>query len=376
MSAGSDCQRKLEIRLKEEIEAASKVEKPQNTSSDIRREDIARVLSLWTNVPAETLETTERQKYLNLDKTLKGQIIGQDEAIKQISLAIKRSKTGISDPNRPIGSFVFLGPTGVGKTELAKVLAQELFGSRDAIVKIDMSEFMERHNVSRLIGAPPGYVGFEDAGKLTEKIRQKPYSIVLFDEIEKAHPEVFNILLQILEDGELTDAKGRRINFKNTIVIMTSNIGVDRLNQQAQIGFTATASQKRSHTQEYNRMKEDILKELKNNFRPELLNRLDKIIVFNPLHKKEIQEIAELQLNKFSERLLKEGISVKLQSGVAKFIAEKGYDPNFGARPIRRAISDLIEDPLSEEILSGKFKRGDKISLNLKNSKISFDKSK
>jgi len=369
--------RNLEVRLKDEIEVKKKNQKTpleKGHANEIIREDIAKVLALWTNVPVESLKTDEKEKYLNLEKSLKKSIIGQDEAIRQISSAIKRSKTGIADPNRPIGSFIFLGPTGVGKTELARVLAQELFGSRDAMIKIDMSEFMERHNVSRLIGAPPGYVGFEDAGKLTEKIRQKPYSIILFDEIEKAHPEIFNILLQILEDGELTDAKGRKVNFKNTIVVMTSNIGVSRLNQQAQIGFTATGSNQRNASREYESLKSDILKELKENFRPELLNRIDKIVVFNPLNKKEIKEIARLELEKLATRILKEGIELKITDELVIHIAQKGYDANFGARPLRRVISDLIEDPLSDEILSGKFHRGNKIAIKIKKSKLSFDK--
>lgn len=370
--------RNMELRLKEEIEVLKKNQKvvPENKKDEIGREEIARVLSLWTNVPVESLETSEKEKYLFLEKTLKKSIIGQDEAISQISSAIKRSKTGISDPNRPIGSFIFLGPTGVGKTELAKVLAQELFGSRESIIKIDMSEFMERHNVSRLIGAPPGYVGFEDAGRLTEKIRQKPYSIVLFDEIEKAHPEVFNILLQILEDGELTDAKGRRVNFKNTIVIMTSNIGINRLNQQAQIGFSKKRSEQKTLLKDYDNLKNTIIKELKESFRPELLNRIDKIIVFNPLSNSEIESIAKLQLDKLNDRIKKEGIEIKFSDELVKYIAKYGYDPIYGARPLRRVISDLIEDPLSTQILSGKFKKKDRISLKLKDKKITFDKTK
>lgn len=370
--------RNLELRLKEEIENLKQNQKsaPENKKNEINREEITKVLSLWTNVPVESLETSEKEKYLSLEKTIKKTIIGQDDAISQISSAIRRSKTGISDPNRPIGSFIFLGPTGVGKTELAKVLAQELFGSRESIIKIDMSEFMERHNVSRLIGAPPGYVGFEDAGKLTEKIRQKPYSIVLFDEIEKAHPEIFNILLQILEDGELTDAKGRKVNFKNTIIIMTSNIGINRLNQQAQIGFSAKGSEQKNLLKEYNSLKNTIIKELKENFRPELLNRIDKIIVFNALNNKEIENIAKIQLDKLNDRLNKEGIEIKFSEEIIKFIAKHGFDPNFGARPLRRAISELIENPLSDQILQGNFVKKDKINLKLKNHKIFFDKTK
>ncbi len=366
--------RNLEIRLKNEIDLAKKAKVTENISSKISREDIARVLSLWTNVPVETLKSQEKEKYLRLGTSLKNYIIGQDEAISEISRAIKRTKTGIADPNRPIGSFIFLGPTGVGKTELARVLAKQLFGSREQVIKIDMSEFMERHNVSRLIGAPPGYVGYEEAGRLTEQVRQKPYSIILFDEIEKAHPEVFNILLQILEDGELTDAKGRKVNFRNTIVIMTSNIGVERLNQQAEIGFSAQGSAKHSVLSQYKKMKEDITGELKEHFRPELLNRIDKIIVFKPLGKSEIYTIANLQLKYLTERLSLEGFRLEFHKEVAKLISQKGFDPHFGARPIRRTISDLIEDPLSEEILSGKFTSGDKIKIIVSDGKIDFKK--
>jgi len=364
--------RNLEMRLKEEIEVAKKIQKPTAQSNQIGREDIARVLSLWTNVPVETLKAQEKARYLNLDANLKKQIIGQNEAIKEIASAIRRSKTGVADPNRPIGSFIFMGPTGVGKTELARALAEVLFGAREAIIKIDMSEFMERHNVSRLVGAPPGYVGYEEAGRLTEQIRQKPYSIILFDEIEKAHPEVFNVLLQILEDGELTDAKGRKVNFRNTIIIMTSNIGVRKLNEQAEIGFSVSGKSKRTILEQYNKMKNEIIKELKEEFRPELLNRLDKIIVFKPLGKKEILEITRLQLGDLTERLSKEGFKVQIDPAVNQLIAQKGFDPHYGARPIRRTIADLIETPLSQEILAGKFKGGAVVRIVLLKGKITF----
>jgi len=356
--------RDLELRISQEIESARKTHPPK--IEEIEAPDIARVLSLWVNVPVENLAKSEQQRLLHLDKLLKKYIIGQDEAIKKVTQAIRRRRIGISDPNRPIGSFIFMGPTGVGKTELARVLAQEKFGSREAIIKIDMSEFMERHNVSRLVGAPPGYVGFDEAGKLTEQVRRKPYSIVLFDEIEKAHPEVFNILLQILEDGELTDAKGKKVNFRNTIIIMTSNLGVQQLNQQAAIGFSATGSQKRKLEENYQKMKNEILQSLKDEFRPELLNRIDNIVIFRPLNKKDLLKIIDMNLAKLSERLAGLGFKVHFESKVRDLILKEGFDPNFGARPIRRAISELIEDPLSQEILSGKVKKNEKVAVRVK----------
>jgi len=363
-----------EIRLKEEIDTLNSLRQINHNNEMVGRDEIARVLSLWTGVPVQSLKTEEKEKYLNLSERIKTDLIGQDEAVESVAAAIKRSKTGISEPNRPIGSFIFLGPTGVGKTELARLLAKDLFGSRDAIIKIDMSEFMQQHNVSRLLGAPPGYVGYEDAGKLTEAVRRKPYSIVLFDEIEKAHPDIFNVLLQILEDGEITDAKGRKVNFRNTIVIMTSNIGINQMNRHASIGFAVAGEEKKSFMEKFAEIRESIIGQLKNEFRPELINRIDKIIVFKPLDKKEIEDITALQLKRLAQRLQKEGISLKFDHSVKTLISIKGYDPNYGARPIRRAISDLVEDPLSEQILNGNFKRGDEVRITTQKGKINFIK--
>ena len=362
----------LEMGLANQLKNLKAEEQGRRVREQITAADIARVVSVWTNVPVEALQKEEKRKYLNLSKNLKKSVIGQDEPIRQISQAIRRSKTGIGDPNRPIGSFVFLGPTGVGKTELARVLAAELFGSREAIIKIDMSEFLERHTVSRLVGAPPGYVGYEDAGRLTEEVRRRPYSIILFDEIEKAHPEVFNILLQIFEDGELTDAKGKKVNFRNTIIILTSNIGSSELTQQAAIGFQAKGQGVKKAEEEYQKMRNDVLRRFKQEFRPELINRLDKIVVFRALNKADLGKIVDLNLDQLRNRLQPQGFDLRFEPAVRKLIMEKGYDPQFGARPIRRAISDLIEDPLSEEILAGKINRGDIVLVKSSKDKITF----
>ncbi len=362
--------RVLELRLISEIEKL-KTKLPKRTvARAITREDIAQVVSMWTGIPVNTLTKTDKIRLTNLDKTLKEHIVGQDEAINIISSAVKRTSAGVADPNRPLGSFIFLGPTGVGKTELAKVLAREVYGREDALIKIDMSEFMEKHNVSRLVGAPPGYVGYDDSGKLTEAIRRQPYSVVLLDEIEKAHPDVFNMLLQIMEDGYLTDAKGRKVNFRNTIIIMTSNIGMTELNRVSEIGFKVSAVE--DIEKRYEKIKNQIMDKIKDHFRPEFLNRLDKVIVFKPLGRNEIKEIVDRQLKLLTNRLAKEGIEIQVENATKELIAEKGFDPQFGARPIRRVITELIEDPLSDLILKGKIsittpirvlRKGEKLAL-------------
>ncbi|TSC96467.1 MAG: ATP-dependent Clp protease ATP-binding subunit ClpC [Candidatus Berkelbacteria bacterium Licking1014_2] len=320
-------------------------------------EAISKIVSQWTKIPLENLRAEEKQRLKNLPQRLKLSIISQNEAVDEAAAAIQRAKAGISDSRRPLGSFIFLGPTGVGKTELAKTLAKEVFGSEEAMIKIDMSEFMERHNISRLVGAPPGYVGYEESGKLTEIIRQRPYSLILLDEIEKAHPEVFNLLLQILEDGYLTDAKGRRVNFRNTIIIMTSNLGMAELTRQAAIGFqTDGQNPKTTAKKQYEEMKERVLAELKQNFRPEFINRLDKIIVFQPLDEEAIKKITQLQLDRLIERLAGEGIKLSFNQSVINHIAQNSFEPQYGARPIRRTITDLIENPIAELILANKNK--------------------
>jgi ATP-dependent Clp protease ATP-binding subunit ClpC len=328
---------------------------------------------MWTGVPVTALSKTDRIRLTDLEGSLKRHIIGQDEAIKSIAQAVRRSSAGVADPNRPLGSFIFLGPTGVGKTELAKVLAREVYGREEALVKIDMSEFMERHNVSRLVGAPPGYVGYEDAGKLTETVRRQPYSVILLDEIEKAHPDVFNMLLQIMEDGYLTDAKGRRVNFRNTIIIMTSNIGMSELNRQAAIGFKR-GSDEFNLDERYQEIKSQIMDRLKEHFRPEFLNRLDKVVVFKPLAKPEVEKIVALQLAQLAKRLETEEIQLQIADSAKEFLAERGFDPQFGARHIRRAITELIEDPLSELLLGGKLSKKSPIRILKKGNKLALVK--
>ncbi|MEX1051832.1 MAG: ATP-dependent Clp protease ATP-binding subunit [Patescibacteria group bacterium] len=364
--------RVLEFKLIDEIDKLKAKLPRRSKSRVITREDIAKIVSMWTGVPTQSLAKSDRIRLSNLDKSLQQFIVGQQEAIESISSAIKRSSAGVSDPNRPLGSFIFLGPTGVGKTELAKVLAREVYGREEALVKIDMSEFMEKHNVSRLVGAPPGYVGYEDAGKLTETIRRQPYSVVLLDEVEKAHPDVFNMLLQIMEDGYITDAKGRRINFRNTILIMTSNIGMAELNRQAAIGFkTKDALDSDSR---YQMIKDRINDELKQHFRPEFINRLDKVIVFKPLGKDDVKEIVRRQIQLLSDRLLPEGIEIQVAPEAVSFLAEKGFDPEFGARPVRRVITEYIEDPLSELLLTGRLSKSAPIRVLRKGAKLALIK--
>jgi len=369
--------RSRELKLKDELTLLNqKIKPPKNRASTIiDEESIAKIVSMWSGIPLSNLIDVERKKLLDLDREITKKVLGQDEAVGIITQAIKRSRTGISNPNRPIGTFMFLGPTGVGKTELAKVLSSKVFGTEENLIKLDMSEFMERHTVSRLVGAPPGYVGYEEAGKLTELVRRKPYSLILFDEIEKAHPEVFNILLQIMEDGYLTDAKGKRVNFKNTIIILTSNIGVKELTREAAIGFKANSStHKDQSVKKYELMKEKVLSELKEKFRPEFLNRLDNIIVFKPLDSLSISKIVKLQINELIARVEKQKIILNVSADVINFIAKKGYIPEFGARPIKRAISDYIENPLAEKMLSREIKQGDRVKIVLVKNKIIFKK--
>lgn len=362
--------RAAELRLQKKIEAAQKesTDDNKNTWPKVTAEEIAKVVSLWTNIPVGELASEEIKNLTDLESALKRQIIGQDEAVSAVAAAIRRSRVQIGNPNRPMGSFMFLGPTGVGKTELAKVLAEAVFQDKEALIRIDMSEFMEKHNISRLVGAPAGYVGYEEGGKLTEAIRRKPYAVVLLDEVEKAHPDVMNILLQILEDGFLTDAKGRKVSFRNTVVIMTSNVGTSLLNRQAAIGFredNAATSQG-----DYERLRDQVLDELKKTFRPELLNRIDKVVVFHPLSRQDIRRIVDLQVSQLVERLKKQRIALTVSDAARDLIALQGFEPESGARPVRRVIQNVIEDQLAEAIISGEFAKGAKVQADKRGSKI------
>jgi ATP-dependent Clp protease ATP-binding subunit ClpC len=336
----------------------------------VTSEDVAEVTSMWTGIPVTRLATEELEKLLQMESVLHDKVIGQDEAVEQVSKAVRRARAGFKDPKRPIGNFLFLGPTGVGKTYLVRALSEFMFGTEDSVVRLDMSEFMERHAVSRLVGAPPGYVGYEDGGQLTEIVRRKSYSVILLDEIEKAHPDVFNILLQIFDDGHLTDAKGRKVDFRNTIIVMTSNIGSDLIRQERFMGFSLKSEDGNTVAQKYARMKDKVMDEVKTFFRPEFLNRLDGSVVFHPLSKEHIINIVELMLAEVSQQLLNKGISIEFSSSAKELLADKGFDPIFGARPLRREIQDRIEDKLADQFLSGNFGPGDTIKADVKDDDI------
>ncbi len=336
----------------------------------VTEEDISQVVSMWTGIPLTRIAGEESERLLQMEGVLHERIIGQEEAITTVSRAVRRARTGMKDPRRPVGSFIFLGPTGVGKTELAKGLAEFMFGSEDALIKIDMSEFMERHAVARLVGAPPGYVGYEEGGQLTEAVRRKSYSVILLDEIEKAHPEAFNMLLQILEDGSLTDAKGRKVNFRNTIIIMTSNVGAEFIGRDSSLGFSMRGDQAQAQEREYNVMKDKVLGELKQYFRPEFLNRIDATIVFHSLTPEQIRRITDLQIDRVRQQLAEQQISIRLTDEAMDVIARKGYDHAFGARPLRRLIQNVIEDPLAEGVLDGRFQAGSSVVVDARDDEI------
>ncbi|ASK61679.1 ATP-dependent Clp protease ATP-binding subunit ClpC [Virgibacillus phasianinus] len=356
--------RDSEQKLREELEKTKNQwkEKQGQEDSEVTVEDIASVVSIWTGVPVSKLTKDESERLLNMEDTLHSRVIGQEEAVKAISKAVRRARAGLKDPKRPIGSFIFLGPTGVGKTELARALAESMFGDEDAMIRIDMSEYMEKHSTSRLVGSPPGYVGYEEGGQLTEKVRRKPYSVVLLDEVEKAHPDVFNILLQVLEDGRLTDSKGRLVDFRNTVLIMTSNVGASELKRNNHVGFNLE-----EEGRDYKDMKAKITEEMKKAFRPEFLNRIDEIIVFHSLEKKHMKDIVSLMLQQLQRRLKQNDIDFTLTDKAVEKIANDGFDPEYGARPLRRSIQKNIEDLLSEELLKETISKGEIVKIGLNN---------
>ncbi len=342
----------------------------RDTSPVVSADDIAEVVSMWTGVPVMQLAQEELAKLLSMEDELRKYIIGQEESIEAISKAVRRARSGLKDPRRPIGSFIFLGPTGVGKTELTKAMARFMFGSEDALIQLDMSEFMERHSVSRLVGAPPGYVGYEEAGQLTEALRRRPYSIVVFDEIEKAHPEAHNMLLQIMEEGQLSDARGRKVDFRNAIIIMTSNVGADMIKRQTSIGFSLKQDEDIEERQAYDEMRKKLLDALKRVFRPEFINRLDSVIVFRSLSRSDIKQIVQLELNKVADRLVDHDIKLTATPEAVDMLAEMGYDPEMGARPLRRVIQQKVEDKLSDALLGGDFQAGDTILVDVEEEEI------
>ncbi|HEV3474034.1 MAG TPA: ATP-dependent Clp protease ATP-binding subunit, partial [Actinomycetota bacterium] len=337
--------------------------------SQVDEEEIAEVLSAWTGIPVFKLTEEETQKLLRMEDELHKRIVNQEEAVTAVSKSIRRTRAGLKDPKRPSGSFIFLGPSGVGKTELSKALAEFLFGDEDALVQLDMSEYMEKHTVSRLIGSPPGYVGYEEGGQLTEAVRRKPFSVVLFDEIEKAHPDVFNTLLQILEDGHLTDAQGHTVDFKNTVIIMTSNLGTRDIQKGSQIGFSASAGAEVT----YEKMKDKVMDELKRSFRPEFLNRIDEVIVFHSLSREHVKAIVDLMMKRVREQLKAKDVEIELTDAVKELLAEKGYDPSLGARPLRRTIQRFVEDPLAEKMLYKQFNAGQTIIVDARDGEVVFE---
>ena len=351
--------------LEDEWRALQTQDQPVVTS-----ENIAEVVSMWTSIPVVQLAGDETERLLNMEEVIHQRIIGQDEAINTIAKAIRRARAGLKDPRRPIGNFIFLGPTGVGKTELVRALAEFMFGSEDTLIRLDMSEFMEKFAASRLVGAPPGYVGYEEGGQLTEAVRRKSYCCILLDEIEKAHPDVFNLLLQIFDDGHLTDAKGRRVDFRNSIIVMTSNVGAEMIRKGTVLGFTSGSNEAKTREQAYDKMKDNLLNEMKKTFRPEFLNRVDGVVVFHSLSKEQIRQIVDLMLTSVTQQLKEKNIALEVTDAAKDFLGEKGYDEVYGARPLRRAIQDMVEDKLSEDLLRGNFQSGDSVIVDLEEDQI------
>ena len=362
-----------EKRLTEELAKQKEEWSTKNNSKNTRigYEEIADIIAQWTGIPVKKLQGDESDKLLNMEEILHKRVIGQEKAVEAVAKAIRRSRVGLKDPKKPIGSFIFLGPTGVGKTELSKALAESMFGDENSMIRIDMSEYMEKHSVSKLVGSPPGYVGFDDGGQLTERVRRKPYSVILFDEIEKAHPDVFNILLQILDDGRLTDSKGRTVDFKNTVIIMTSNVGANTIKKQKSLGFMSDSTNEEKN--EYEKMKENVMGQLKETFRPEFLNRIDEIIVFHSLGKEHIKHIVSLMIANLSKRLEQLNIKIEIDEKAKDFLANVGFDPMYGARPLQREIRRRIEDRLSEELLKGAVKKSDVIKITADDKDLIFE---
>jgi ATP-dependent Clp protease ATP-binding subunit ClpC len=349
--------RDRELKLRERIDRQEQAMRDQAAEDEVyvTEEDIAQVVSMWTGIPVYRIAGEESERLLHMEEALHERIIGQEEAISTMSRAVRRARAGLKDPRRPIGTFIFLGPTGVGKTLVAKALAEFMFGSEANLIKIDMSEFMERHAVARLVGAPPGYVGYEEGGQLTEAVRRKSYSVILLDEIEKAHPEAFNMLLQIMEDGNLTDAKGRKVDFRNTIIIMTSNVGADQIAGELNLGFVVKANAEQTKQRDYEKMSEKVMSQLKQTFRPEFLNRIDASIVFHSLTQEQIRQIVELELKRVRQQLAEQDITLEITVEAMDLLGLRGYDQTYGARPLRRIIQNLIEDPLAEGLLNSKY---------------------
>jgi len=368
--------RDREVKLQERIESLEKGLEVQREGDKpvVTEDDIAEVVSMWTGIPVARIASEESQRLLQMEDALHGRVIGQDEAIVAIAKSVRRSRAGLKDPKRPIGVFMFLGPTGVGKTYLPRVLAEFMFGSEDNMIKLDMSEFMEKHNVSRLVGAPPGYIGYDDGGQLTDTVRRKSYCLILLDEIEKAHPDVFNMLLQIFDDGHLTDAKGRKVDFRNTIIIMTSNVGSDLIRRESNLGFAVKKDEVKTAEDQYAKMKEKVTEELKRVFKPEFLNRIDAQVVFHALSKEHIRQIVDLQLRDLEKQLVLKGITLEMTDAAKDWLGEKGYDHVFGARPLRRVIQNELEDRLSEALLQERFNPGDTVVIDVQGEDLVMDK--
>ncbi|MFM8592953.1 MAG: AAA family ATPase, partial [Chloroflexota bacterium] len=367
--------RDRERKLRDKIESQEQELRDSRNGDElyVTEEDIAQVVSMWTGIPLVRIAGEESERLLRMEEELHSRIIGQDEAITTLSKAVRRARAGIKNPKRPIGSFIFLGPTGVGKTELAKALAEFMFGSEEHLIKIDMSEFMERHAVSRLVGAPPGYVGYEEGGQLTEAVRRKSYSVILLDEIEKAHPEAFNMLLQIMEDGSLADAKGRKVDFRNTIIIMTSNVGAEQITRDMTLGFAFKEDEDKAKMREHDKMRDKVTSQLKQTFRPEFLNRIDAVIVFHSLSKEQIRQIVDLELNRVKKQLLEQEVWLEVSEAAMDLLGERGYDHTYGARPLRRIIQNLLVDPLAEGILNGRFATGSLVRVEVEDDLLKLE---